>query len=100
MKGLNKNELTKKMRVMEVLDMEPLLVTSKGNVARKLRRRNSGTFSSLRNYGCFMLFLIGVLIFAGFMVFYHCPDDYCFAQRPSYTIGKVKVAMTDVCRFI
>ena len=76
---------------MEVLDMEPLLVTSKGKIARKLRRRNSGTFSSLRNNRCFMLFLFGVILFAGlYMVFYHCPDYYCFAQRPSYTIGKLQ----------
>merc|ERR1712156_1363586 len=30
----------------------------------------------------------GVILFSGlYMVFYHCPDYYCFAQRPSYTIA-------------
>ena len=34
-----------------------------------------------------MLFLIGVLIFAGVFVIYQCPDNYCFAQRPAYTLA-------------
>ena len=77
---------------MDIHDLEPLLpYENSGSESshHKIRRKNSvkSTFSSLRRYRCFMLIIIGILILAGFGILYHCPDSYCFAQKPSYTIA-------------
>ena len=71
------------------MDLEEPLIASNGHPMKRLLRRNSGTFSSLRKFRCFMLFLIVSLVLVGLMITYHCPNDFCFAQRPSYTIGKI-----------
>ena len=76
---------------MDIHDLEPLLPyenSSSESSHHKIRRKNSvNTFSSLRRYRCFMLIIIGILILAGFGILYHCPDNYCFVQKPSYTIA-------------
>jgi len=69
------------------MDLEEPLIASNGHPMKRLLRRNSGTFSSLRKFRCFMLFLIVSLVLVGLMITYHCPNDFCFAQRPSYTIA-------------
>lgn len=80
---------------MDIHDLEPLLSYDNSDKnSENLRqrqnnkyRRNSSTFTSLRRYRCFMLIIIGALILTGFVILYHCPENYCFAQKPSYTIA-------------
>lgn len=69
-------------------DLEPLLKTEYPRRKRNERRNsNGGTFNNLRKYRCFMLFLIALIIFGGFLIIYHCPESYCLAQRPAYTLS-------------
>ena len=77
---------------MDIHDLEPLLSDDVGNPRRRLRRRNSNTFSSLRRYRCLtlifkLILIVGTIVLAGFLILYRCPDNYCFAQRPTYTIA-------------
>ena len=68
-------------------DLQPLIDNSQRPPHKRLFRRTSGTFSSLRRYRCLMLALIFMLILSGFVLIYHCPDSYCFIQKPTYTIA-------------
>ena len=68
-------------------DLEPLIHTNERRPAKRLLRRTSGTFSSLRRYRCLMLALISMIILSGFFLMYHCPDYYCFAQKATHTIA-------------
>lgn len=85
---------------MEFHDLQPLLKSNNTSISdsnlpssstrtpnSRPRRRNSLTMASFRRYRCLMLFLIGAIILAGFSFLYRCPDYYCFAQKPSYTIA-------------
>ena len=88
---------------MEIHDLQPLLKSNNNSksdsnlsssstrTTTTSRRRNSLTMASLRRYRCLMLVLIGAIILAGFSFLYRCPDYYCFAQKPSYTIGMYNV---------
>ena len=68
-------------------DLEPLINNGHRPPQKRLLRRTSGTFSSLRRYRCLTLALIFMLILSGFVLIYHCPDSYCFIQKPTYTIA-------------
>ena len=74
-------------------DLQPLLNDNNdSNIRRphhtkRLFRRTSGTFSSMRRYRWLMLALIFMLILTGFVLIYHCPENYCFIQKPTYTIA-------------